>query len=84
MSHLSSSHRVKHRKMPVPIMLELLEMIRSETHDDIVLLGVSRTVSQAIDELAAVRRVAIEVMHEAAGEDAIVVDHMKVDRRRLC
>ena len=82
MSMNLSSRPSKYNRLPVPVMLDLLELIRSETHDDAVLVGVSRTLSQAIDELTAVRRIAVEVMHEQACE--VAGPHANPSNRRLC
>ena len=73
-----------HRHMPVPVMLYMLELIESETHDDTVLAGVSRTLAQAIDELSALQQAAREVIVEA---DCLGTGNASVSataRRRLC
>ena len=85
-SHLAVD-QTHSQKLSIPVVLELLKLAHRETKDDIVLLSVSRTVSQAIDELTALRRTAMEVMHEQDRGYFMPLTGKKaraVDRRRLC
>ena len=70
--------------MPVPVMLHMLHMIETQTHDDAVLAGVSRTLSQAIDELTALQRTAMDVMCEVEGHMLADSVQLPIERRRLC
>ena len=80
-----STIRSNHRKLPIPAVLELLHLIHRETSDDVVLAGVVRTVTQAIDELTALRRSALEVMEDAEEiEQSSRSVPKSTDRRRLC
>jgi hypothetical protein len=74
----------KHRGMPVPVMLHMLHLIEFETHDDAILAGVARTLSQAIDELTALQRTALDVMHEMDGHMLMELPRTPAERRRLC
>lgn len=71
------------RKLPIPVVLELLHLIQRETSDDVVLAGVVRTVGQAIDELTALRQCALEVMDDEDFSERAAIG-CPVDRRRLC
>ena len=75
---------IRSKRLPVPVMLQMLQVVQIETHDDAVLGNVSRTVMQAIDELIAVQRVAMEVMCELDGEAGPMRPQPSSDRRRLC
>ena len=70
--------------MPVPIMLYMLQLIQHQTHGDVVLEGVSRTLSQAIDELGSLQRTAIDVMYELEGFPGSEAPGPTTERRRLC
>ena len=72
------------KRLPVPVMLQMLQAVQDETHDDAVLGNVARTVMQAIDELIAAQRVAMEVMREMEGEAGPLRPQTPIDRRRLC
>lgn len=72
------------RAMPVPVMLQMLQLIEHQTHDDVVLSGVARTVSQAIDELSALQRTALEVVREMDEQAIEHVPKKVIERRRLC
>ena len=69
--------------IPVPVMLQMLELLENETNGDAILAGVSRTLSQAIDELTAIQSVAFDV-----ARDAEVIAGFRDDGasnpRRLC
>ena len=71
------------RAIPVPVMLQMLHLLEQETHSDMVLSGVARTLSQAIDELTALQRTAHCVMLEVDGQCALEGE-TPVERRRLC
>ena len=70
--------------MPVPVMLHMLNLIAEETQDDVVLAGVARTLSQAIDELSALQGAAMEVMREMDCRVDPPVPLTTAGRRRLC
>ncbi len=61
----------------------MLELLESETNGDAALSGVSRTLSQAIDELAAVQRMALDVAREAENLDNSRTSWTTTSRR-LC
>jgi hypothetical protein len=73
-----------YRSMPVPVMLHMLHLIECETQDDVVLSGVARTLSQAIDELSALQRTARDVVCELEGPITVAIDKPGFGRRRLC
>ena len=70
--------------MPVPVMLYMLHLIHSQTHGDLVLQGVSRTLTQAIDELASLQRTAMDVMCELNDPPVANSACPPAERRRLC
>jgi hypothetical protein len=74
----------RQRGMPVPVMLHMLHLIEMEAHDDTVLAGVARTLSQAIDELTALQRTATDVMCEMEGQFHQTMPLPAAERRRLC
>ena len=74
----------QYRGMPVPVMLHLLQLIETETREDVILGGVSRTLSQAIDELTAIERTAVDVMSEMHCQIAVSPPRRTIERRRLC
>ena len=85
MNFLMDSVPNHQQKLPVPAILEMLRLLSRETSDDIVLAGVSRTIHQAIDELTALRRSAMEVMCELENPmPPPTQQHKAADRRRLC
>jgi hypothetical protein len=85
MMHMNFQHSTPSKKLAVPAILELLLLVHRETSDDIALVSVSRTVSQAIDELTALRQTAMDVMCEMENmPGAINITPKHVDRRRLC